>query len=127
MNNWITILKYFTHGKQLPKEFIRKLEENFEYYWEEDRLGDITPENEYVQALPSSMKYLFGDVFHNYRQFFNTLKNKDSTFLEQISFGFQPRIFDKGEIIYEEDQEAPEMYFIISGQIGVGYSLPGSH
>jgi len=66
LNNWITILKYFTHGKQLPKEFIRKLEENFEYYWEEDRLGDITPENEYVQALPSSMKYLFGDVFHNY-------------------------------------------------------------
>lgn len=44
-----------------------------------------------------------------------------------MSFGFQPRIFDKGEIIYEEDQEAPEMYFIINGQIGVGYSLPGYH
>lgn len=73
------------------------------------------------------MKYLFGDVLHNYWKFFNTLKNKDTQFIEQICFGFQPWIFDKDEIIYEEDTEASEMYFIITGQIGVGYSLPGTH
>lgn len=36
LNNWITILKYFTQGKSLPKEFIDKLEKNFEYFWAED-------------------------------------------------------------------------------------------
>ncbi len=44
----MTILKYFTHGKSLPKDLVQKLEENFEHYWAEDRLGTINPDNEYV-------------------------------------------------------------------------------
>ena len=32
-----------------------------------------------------------------------------------------PRKFDEKEIIYEENDEVPEMYFITSGTVGVGF------
>jgi hypothetical protein len=39
-----------------------------------------------------------------------------------MSTGFLPRFFDSqntlDKVIYEEDQEVPEMYFVISGLIG---------
>lgn len=55
--------------------------------------------NEYLNALPRSIKksvmvhYLFDDVFYKFRSFFNTIKNEDSKFLYDISFGLKPRIF----------------------------------
>jgi hypothetical protein len=48
--------------------------------------------------------------------------------MSEISFGFMPRKFnDTGEdrIIYEEEQEVAEMYFIIQGFIGFGYNYWG--
>lgn len=40
-----------------------------------------------------------------------------------------PRRFDTSEedkIIYDEEDEVPEMYFIIEGSIGIGYALIGN-
>lgn len=34
---------------------------------------------------------------------------------------FEPTEEDK--IIYDEEEEVPEMYFVIEGQVGIGYSL----
>jgi hypothetical protein len=37
-----------------------------------------------------------------------------------------PRLFEPegdDKIIYDEEQEVPEMYFMIEGVVGVGYSL----
>jgi hypothetical protein len=45
--------------------------------------------------------------------------------MAEITYGFMPRKFvDTGEdrIIYEEEQEVAEMYFIVSGFIGFGYN-----
>lgn len=42
--------------------------------------------------------------------------------------GFMPRFFsDTGDdrIIYEEEQEVAEMYFIVKGFIGIGYNFYG--
>lgn len=70
--------------------------------------------------------YLFKDLFKDFRQFFNTNENRESRFLYDVSFGFMPRKFDVSEedrVIYDEEDEVPEMYFIIEGSIGIGYSL----
>lgn len=65
--------------------------------------------------------YLFADVFFLFRKFFNTYKYRDSKFLYEVGFGFLPREFDVGEIIYEEEDEASEIYFILEGECGISY------
>ena len=43
-----------------------------------------------------------------------------------VAFGLKPRSFSdkKGEsMIYDEDEEVLEMYFIISGEVAVGYVM----
>ncbi len=74
--------------------------------------------------------YLFEDIFYRYRVFFNTQQNRESRFLYDIAFGFMPRKFEANEIdkvIYDEEDEVPELYFILEGLIGVAYTLASSH
>ena len=82
--------------------------------------------------LPKSIKrgiivhYLFDDIFYNFRLFFNPTKNKDSKFLYDIAFGLKPRHFSENQdqsVIYDEEEEVLEMYFIVSGTVGIGYHL----
>ena len=71
-------------------------------------------------------KYLFEDVFFKFQRFFNYKENRESRFLYDVAFGFMPRKFEpteEDEIIYEEEDDVPEMYFIIDGVVGVGYGL----
>lgn len=47
-------------------------------------------------------------------------------FLYDVAFGLIPRNFSDNEdsqIIYDEEEEVAEMYFIISGSVGIGYHL----
>ena len=89
-----------------------------------------------MTALPRSIRrglivhYLFDDIFYKFRFFFNTQKNKDSKFLYDVAFGLKPRNFSqqKGEsMIYDEDEEVLEMYFVISGEVAVGYVITKTH
>jgi hypothetical protein len=72
-------------------------------------------------------KYLFEDIFSRFSRFFNCLENQEeSKFLYDISFGLMPRKFETTEedkLIYDEEDEVPEMYFITEGVVAVGYSL----
>ena len=50
----------------------------------------------------------------------------DLAFLFEVSFGFMPRRFDPIEedrVIYDEEDEVTEMYFITEGCVCVGFSL----
>lgn len=72
------------------------------------------------------MHYLFDDIFYNFRIFFNPQKYKDSKFLAQVAFGLNPRHFSSEpdeNIIYDEEEEVDEMYFIMTGTVGVGYHM----
>jgi hypothetical protein len=71
-------------------------------------------------------QYLYEDIFKKFRAFFNPTENKESRFLYDVSFGFMPWRFeptDDDRIIYDEEDEVPEMYFILEGIVGIGYSL----
>lgn len=134
LQNWITVLRQFTFKKQpLPKNILKKIERHFAYISENDRLGQMDMDTDHMKSLPRTVRhlvmtnYLFSDVFFVFRKFFNTYKYRDSKFLYEIGFGFQPREFDVGEIIYEEEDEASEIYFIIEGECGIKYQLPGTH
>ncbi len=65
------------------------------------------------------LSFLFDDVFHSFRLFFNTHKqHKDSKFLYDIAFGLTPFLFDIGSpdspspLIYDEEDDVKHMYLI---------------
>jgi hypothetical protein len=69
--------------------------------------------------------HLFRDIFKKFAFFFHPEEYRETKFLYEISFGFIPRKFDLSEddkFIYYEENEVPEMYFIVSGSVGIGYS-----
>lgn len=85
-----------------------------------------------MNLLPDSIKsellsnYLFNDIFRSFRRFFELNTHCQMCLLSDITYGFQPRIFqpyDDDKIIYDENQEVAELYFIQEGFIGIGFSL----
>ena len=131
LHNWMTLLTRYTNNKPLPKSLINSIDGHFTYFWANDRLSSVSKDDKYMSALPISIKrtiminYLFQDVFYKFRQFFHTFEQRENEFLYDISFGFLPRKFEENEIIYDEEDEVPEIYFIMEGNIGVGFRIPG--
>jgi potassium voltage-gated channel Eag-related subfamily H protein 8 len=132
LHNWLGLLTRFTNNRPLSKQLINLIDNHFEFYWKNDRLANLSKDNEFLNALPRSIKrnimitYLWEDVFDRFRFFFNSLKYKDSKFLFDISFGLKPRLFEAkndNKLIYDEEDEVSEMYFIMEGTIGIGYYL----
>jgi hypothetical protein len=128
----MTLLTRFRENKPLPNSLYRQINQHFKYFWTNNRLSQVQKDNEFINALPRSIKrgiivhYLFDDVFYNFRFFFNPQKYKDSKFLYDVAYGLKPRHFTDKEdenVIYDEEEEVLEMYFVISGTVGVGYHL----
>lgn len=115
------------------------IENNFRYYWGKDRLACVNSKNseeEYLFPLPRKIKnqivtvYMFSDVFNQFKRFFFIVDSKNqSKFLYDCAFGFMPREFnpqnDEDKLIYDEEEEVIEMYFITEGIIGIGFSQCG--
>lgn len=110
------------------------IEDNFRYYWDKDRLACVKTDDMYLDPLPRKIKnqiltvYLFSDIFKEFKRFFSVGGcATESGFLYDCAFGFMPREFDpnnnEDKIIYDEEEEVIEMYFITEGLIGVGFSL----
>lgn len=133
LHNWMTLLTRFTNNNPLPRSLFNKIDAHFAYFWPNDRLASTSPDDELLNTLPRSIKrtimtnYLFQDIFYKFKEFFNTYENIESKFLYDVSFGFMPRKFDENEVIYDEEDEVPEVYFIMDGTVGVGFRLPGNN
>lgn len=71
--------------------------------------------------------YLFSDIFSQFKRFFVVGAENETKFMYDIAFGFMPRKFeclhDEDKIIYDEEEEVIEMYFITEGIVGIGFSL----
>jgi hypothetical protein len=71
--------------------------------------------------------YLFEDIYTNFKFFFNSSHDiyREQKFLYDVSYGFLPRQFDPSDeedvIIYDEEDEVPEMYFCLEGLVHIGY------
>ena len=91
-----------------------------------------------MEPLPRKIKYsivlnyLFKEVLSSlaFRRFLNpdtNKKSKEKQFMYDLVFGFRPRKFEADDqadrVIYDEEDEVLEMYFIQEGIIEVGFSL----
>ena len=67
--------------------------------------------------------YLYSDIFGQYDRLFTKSIIQDKKFLGAFAIGLMPRKFDSEDpidrIIYEENQEVAEMYFVTEGKIGI--------
>ena len=133
LNNWMILLTRFTNNQPLSKNLTTEIEANFSYYWDKDRVACLSSQEEYLESLPKKLKtqimtsYLFSDIFKKFKKFFQVGSVKETKFLYDIAFGFMPRKFehldDQDKILYDEEEDVTEMYFIIEGIVGVGFNL----
>lgn len=105
------------------------IEDHFNYYWVHDRLDSINT-GSYIDDLPRRLKiqvttgYLFADIFKQFRRFFMVESVHDARFLQEFGFGLMPRKFaptDIDRIIYDEEEDIPEFYFVIEGVVDIGF------
>ena len=132
LHNWLILLTRFNNNSPVPKLITTQIETDFSYYWSQDRLACLNTDEDFLETLPHKIKnqimtvYLFEDIFRQFKRFFNVDSAKDTHFLYDVAFGFMPRKFDiteEDKIIYDEEEEVPEMYFILEGNIGIAFSL----
>jgi len=77
LHNWLILLTRFRENRPLPNSLYRQINSHFKYYWGNNRLSSIQKKNEFIQALPRSIKrgivvhYVWDDFFYNFRFFFN--------------------------------------------------------
>lgn len=70
------------------------------------------------------LSYLFDDIIYRFRSFFQIDYIKSSScFLYDVCFGLKPAKFDptiaNDTLIFDEEDEVSEMYFILQGHVGV--------
>lgn len=132
LNNWMKLLTRFRNNQPLPARLMRQIHTHYKHYWLHNRIRQVQKDNEFMLDMPPSIKrniivhFLFDDIFFNFRSFFKPEKLEGSKFLYEVAFGLMPRIFSKAEdenVIYDEEDEVLEMYFVMNGSVGVGYHL----
>ena len=89
LSKWIALLSRFNSGSPLNRELITKIEDFFEYYWENNRLSALKNSSDvrFMDELPASVQseifidYLFSDFLHSYRTYFYPkLKRHNTSF-----------------------------------------------
>lgn len=84
LSKWIALLSRFNNGNPLNKELITKIEDFFDYYWDNNKLSALTTEadNRFISELPHSVQsqifidYLFTDFLYKYKFYFNPKQPK---------------------------------------------------
>ena len=84
LSKWISLLSRFNNGQPLSKDLITKIEDFFDYYWDNNRLSCLDGDgSRFMDELPERVKgeifidYLFSDFLYKYRFYFKPedLKN----------------------------------------------------
>ena len=134
LQNWLNLLQSFSKGKKIDKKLINDIEKHFEFFWKNNRMGGIEKNNKFLVNLPKKIKeqvvdYFWGDFFKRFSNFFlykekinNILYHRKFVkFYFELSFLIMPRLFEVNEIIYNQNDDVEEMYFIIIGMVEIGY------
>ena len=128
LDNWMIELQRFNNKTPLNASLVEEIYNNQNYFWSNDKLVALNEEDDEFRAIPEDIKiqivcnYLFKDLFGNFTFFLQPEIKADQKFLFALSRGLMPRRFDANDqndkIIYEENQEVAELYFVMKGFIG---------
>ena len=90
LSKWISLLSRFNQGHPLGKNLVTRIEDFFDYYWQNNRLSCFSTNEDirFMDELPAKVQgeifvdYLFVDFLYDYREFFNP--SKKSRIAEEI-------------------------------------------
>ena len=127
---WITSLTKFTNNQALPRELVQKIDEHFKFVWKNDRLSSLTPDDSYLKQMPKPLKhrlikYLFDDIFSQFRGFLLTHEFRDSPFYYDLAFEMLPRKYDAKEMILKQGEPVHEIYLIKEGSVYIYFEHEG--
>ena len=129
------------NGANITKKEFKETREEFasyfQHYFENDRTSVMFDNVEYLDYIPSKAKeyimteFLYHDVLNKptFRHFFQAGQEFNDKFLLELSFGFQPRMYEGTEadrFILEEFDDVPEITFIMKGTTGVAFKTQAS-
>lgn len=142
LSKWIALLTKFNDQKPLARDLIVKIEDFFEYYWDNNPLMASKSDEDlrFINELPNSTKqaiyieYLFRDFLYKFNDFFTVVKNgsilqktdiKWRQFIVRFLDCLEPRRYQAtdDEFIQDQFQEVFEVVFVCRGRIIVGYRL----
>jgi len=134
LQNWLNLLQSFSKGKKFDKNLINSIEKHFQFFWKNNRMLGVEKNDKFLVNLPKKIKeqvvdYFWGDFFKRFSNFFlykekinNILYHRKFVkFYFELSFLIMPRLFEINEIIYNQNDDVEEMYFIIIGMVEIGY------
>ena len=129
LNSWL--IKLEKRFKPLSPELRKSILTHFKYYWANDRLHSIAKEywnaknyNDLLQdhcmyfgrLTPELKKNILDSIFHDtflkFSDFFG-----DTPLKYELSYHFQPRMYEEGEVIIGEGDQVHEMLFIMKGKV----------
>jgi CRP-like cAMP-binding protein len=130
---WMTSLSKFTANQPLPRELVAKIDEHFKFFWKNDRLSSLTPDDKYLQQMPKQLKhqlikYLFDDIFTLFRGFLLTRdfeSGPNGSFYYELAFEFLPRKYDPEEFILKQGEVVHEVYLIKEGSVYIYFEHNG--
>ena len=147
LSKWIALLTKFNDQQPLAKNLIVKIEDYFEYYWNNNPLIAFKKESDqrFLDELPVTtvqsifIDYLFKDFLYKFKDLFQIhiqLPSSTQTimlvpsdhkwrqFVVKFLKTLEPRIFTNlDELIQDQYQEVYEVLFVTSGSVLVGYRL----
>lgn len=56
LHNWLILLQRYAKDQPLPKPLTAQIEQNFSYYWANDRLSCFSTDENYLEPLPRRIK-----------------------------------------------------------------------
>jgi len=130
LQTWITSLTKFTNNQPLPRDLVQKIDEHFKFFWKNDRLSSLTPDDKYLQQMPKPLKhelvrYLFDDIFSLFRGFLLINEFRDSPFYYDLAFEFLPRKYDANEYILKQGEAVHEVYLVKEGSVYIYFEYDG--
>lgn len=131
LQNWLMQLGKLNKNKPFTGDLLNKIDKHFVYFWENDRNASLSKDDPYLRSLPKRLRYkimdfLWGDILLKFAKFFlyfSSNKEQYNKFYYNISFGFMPRRFFPGEMIYKANESIEELYLILDGTIEIGHTL----
>ena len=121
----------------LPLSLLVQIETGMKYLWEQDLLKKSEIESFKYAQVPFIMRealvvdYLFYGLFKTNSRIFSDIMHHKEV-LYDIATGLIPRFFDANprsfddSIIWDENEQVSELYFIQQGTIRIGFAVISS-
>lgn len=144
LSKWIAMLSKYNNGLPMCKNTIQSIEGFFDYYWTQNKLNAFTTDldKRFMGELPESVTqtiyidYLFKDFVYkfHYITVYDSPKGYIKPPLDDLNFRqnmvqllekLEPRqyLMNTETVVQDQFTEVFELFFLIKGQIGVGYRI----